>query len=82
MICGAASRWWLHESLEKLAEDVRARGAELVIRRGASLVELRDVAQETGAEAVHWNRRHEPAIMARDRDRARGVSEAEGPPAG
>jgi deoxyribodipyrimidine photo-lyase len=64
---GAASRWWLHESLEKLAGVVRSRGAELVIRRGASLVELRDVARETGAEAVHWNCRYEPAIVARDR---------------
>ena len=37
---GSASRWWLHQSLARLAGQFRAAGAELVIRRGASLAEL------------------------------------------
>ena len=65
---GSASRWWLHQSLAQLAEEVRAAGAELVIRQGSSLAELQSVAKATGAEAVFWNRRYEPAIVARDRD--------------
>ena len=64
---GSASRWWLHQSLEQLARDCHAAGAELVLRRGASLAELLRVAKATGADAVFWNRRYEPAIMARDR---------------
>ena len=40
---------------------------ELVIRRGASLAQLLRVAKETGARAVFWNRRYEPAVIARDR---------------
>src|ERR1035437_6363154 len=64
---GGASRWWLHQSLGKLAGEFRAAGAELIIRRGASLAELLRVVQATGADAVFWNRRYEPAIIARDR---------------
>ena len=64
---GSASRWWLQQSLGQLAGEFRAAGAELVIRRGASLAELLRVAKATGAKAVFWNRRYEPAIIARDR---------------
>ena len=64
---GCASRWWLHQSLVRLAAEFRAAGAKLVIRRGASLAELLRVAKATGAGAVYWNQRYEPAIVARDR---------------
>jgi deoxyribodipyrimidine photo-lyase len=50
-----------------LAAESRAVGAELIIRRGASLTELLRVVEATGAEAVFWNRRYEPDIIARDR---------------
>ena len=63
---GAASRWWLHQSLARLGEDLRKAGSELVICRGASLSELQRIAKATGADAVYWNRRYEPAIIARD----------------
>jgi deoxyribodipyrimidine photo-lyase len=59
---GAASRWWLHHSLKSLAADLGG----LVIRRGPSLNALRQLVKETGATAVFWNRRYEPALMARD----------------
>ncbi|MCG3149814.1 MAG: Deoxyribodipyrimidine photo-lyase [Verrucomicrobiae bacterium] len=59
---GAASRWWLHHSLQALAKDLGG----LVIRRGPSLAALRQLVKETGATAVFWNRRYEPALIARD----------------
>jgi deoxyribodipyrimidine photo-lyase len=65
---GSASRWWLHQSLAELAGEFRTAGTELVLRRGASLAELLNVAKATGADTVFWNRRYEPAIMARDRN--------------
>ena len=34
---GAASRWWLHQSLEALSADLESRGSRLVIRRGPSV---------------------------------------------
>jgi deoxyribodipyrimidine photo-lyase len=64
---GAASRWWLHQSLTALDNDLRALGSRLVIRQGRSLDCLRAVVNETGARAVFWNRRYEPILAARDR---------------
>ena len=63
---GAASRWWLHHSLQALAGEFDALGATLTLRRGSSLEQLRALARETGAGAVYWNRQYEPAITARD----------------
>ncbi|MEI6659165.1 MAG: deoxyribodipyrimidine photo-lyase, partial [Planctomycetota bacterium] len=63
---GAASRWWLHHSLERLAAALAKAGTPLVIRKGPSLAALRAVAKEIGATHVAWNRRYEPAVIARD----------------
>jgi deoxyribodipyrimidine photo-lyase len=63
---GAASRWWLHHSLRSLATDLERLGMRLVVRRGPSLATLRAVAAECGADRVVWNRRYEPALVARD----------------
>src|SRR5512142_593464 len=63
---GAASRWWLHHSLRSLKGDLERRSAQLVFRRGPSLDELRSLVRETGADAVFWNRRYEPALRERD----------------
>jgi len=64
---GAASKWWLARSLASLREDLDRRGLRLVIRRGPSARALLDLARETGAGAVVWNRRYEPAAADRDR---------------
>ena len=63
---GGASRWWLHHSLMRLDETLRARGSRLVLLQGESGGVLRALLQHTGATAVYWNRRYEPAIIARD----------------
>lgn len=63
---GEASNWWLHHSLERLDEDLRAVGSRLIVRQGDSLKELRSIARETGADAVFWNRRYEPLVIERD----------------
>ena len=63
---GAASRWWLHHSLQKLAAQLERAGAPLVIRRGPSLDALRRVAREYSVTHVAWNRRYEPAVVNRD----------------
>src|SRR5512139_2751803 len=63
---GAASRWWLHQSLQSLDSGLRRRGARLILRRGPSLDALRSLALESGAEGVFWNRRYEPALAERD----------------
>jgi deoxyribodipyrimidine photo-lyase len=63
---GAASRWWLHQSLSSLDGQLRRRGSRLIVRRGPTLQTLRDLVEKTGAEAVFFNRRYEPALIARD----------------
>jgi deoxyribodipyrimidine photo-lyase len=63
---GGASRWWLHRSLAALDAALRARGSRLVLARGPTRDALLAVARATGASAVRWQRRHEPAARARD----------------
>lgn len=38
---GAASRWWLHQSLASLRSELEKRGSRLVIRRGPTIDALR-----------------------------------------
>ncbi len=68
---GAASRWWLHQSLAALQAALVRCGSQLILRTlapgGSSLEALRSLIRETGATAVHWSRRYEPAVIARDR---------------
>ncbi|MBG6055343.1 deoxyribodipyrimidine photo-lyase [Salinibacterium sp. CAN_S4] len=52
---GAASRWWLHGSLSSLSE---ATGHTLVLRHGAAETVIPQLAADTGAAAVFWNRRY------------------------
>ncbi|MGV8885589.1 MAG: cryptochrome/photolyase family protein [Microbacteriaceae bacterium] len=55
---GAASRWWLHHSLESLGAELAARGGSLVLRTGAAAEVLPQLIAQTGAGAVFWNRRY------------------------
>jgi deoxyribodipyrimidine photo-lyase len=78
---GAASRVWLHDSLRALSTALAARGSRLILRVGPTLETLLDLAETTGARAVFWNRRYEPAVVARDGRvvaalRARGLTTA------
>jgi len=63
---GAASRWWLHHSLKALNASLQGIGSQLILRRGPARDVLEQVIKETGASAVLWNRRYEPAVVARD----------------
>ena len=76
---GAASRWWLDRSLAALQADLEKRGSRLLVRRGPTITALQNLLRESGATAVFWNRRYEPAIIARDRElkaqlRQRGIT--------
>ena len=63
---GAAARWWLHQSLRSLDSDLRACGSKLLIRRGPTDEALHQIACKSGAGAIFWNRRYEPALIERD----------------
>jgi deoxyribodipyrimidine photo-lyase len=64
---GGASQWWLHQSLAALQAELEASGSRLIIRRGPTDQALHELCKHTGAQAVYWNRRYEPAIINRDR---------------
>src|SRR5262245_18755917 len=63
---GAASRVWLHESLQALVGALGAKRSRLILRRGPTLSALLDLVTETAATTVLRNRRYEPAVVARD----------------
>jgi len=63
---GAASDAWRQRSLAALDAELRSRGSRLRCFRGPSAPMLQKLAAATGAVAVFWNRRYEPAIVERD----------------
>ena len=64
---GEASMWWLHHSLERLNATLERKGSRLLLRRGPTLDVLEELVRKTGADAVYWNRRCEPNVIARDK---------------
>jgi deoxyribodipyrimidine photo-lyase len=63
---GAASKWWLHDSLKGLHASLKSAGSGLVLRQGDSLSEIMSVIKATGAKAVYCNLLYEPAAIKRD----------------
>jgi len=66
MVPGAASNWWLHQSLLSLDEQLRNAGSRLIVRRGSTSRVLHELLDKTSAEAIFWNRRYEPPVIQRD----------------
>jgi deoxyribodipyrimidine photo-lyase len=64
---GAAQAWWLHHSLDALAEDLKAFGSQLILRSGSAAEVIGEVIATTGAKAVFWNRRYDPSGIAIDK---------------
>ena len=56
---GAAQKWWLHHALGALQSRLRELGARLILREGAAGDVLNALVEESGAAAVHWNRRYD-----------------------
>ena len=55
---GGAVKWWLHHSLASLAAALTDAGSTLVLRRGPAGTVIRELAEETGAKHLLWNRRY------------------------
>ena len=64
---GAASRVWLHHSLKALNASISKRGSSLMLLQGESLPVLQQLAGETGATRIYWNRCYDPVTIARDK---------------
>ncbi|HMW72990.1 MAG TPA: deoxyribodipyrimidine photo-lyase [Cellvibrionaceae bacterium] len=57
-----AAQWWLHHSLNKLAEDLAAKGGQLILRSGNSSEQLLKLAAELQAQAIYMTRSYEPYL--------------------
>ncbi|HEX2853107.1 MAG TPA: deoxyribodipyrimidine photo-lyase [Opitutaceae bacterium] len=73
---GGASRWWLHHALASLDASLHELDSRLVLVRGDAQVALPTLVTEAGAGAVYWNRRYEPAAVARDKTIKAGLTRA------
>ena len=57
---GGASRWWLHHSLSRLDESLRAKGSRLILRQGKSADIIPQVAKQAGADSIYALHHYEP----------------------
>ncbi len=63
---GAASNWWLHESLKSLQASLEKMGSFIHIEAGSSQEILQRLTREYNVSAIYWNRLYEPALIERD----------------
>ena len=61
---GAASRWWLHQSLKSLAASIEKSGGRLLFEKGKPADVLPLVAKENGANEVLYSRAYDPGGLA------------------
>jgi len=61
---GAASKFWLHQSLKSLNQSFDNK---IIFRNGDAREIIPALIEETGANAVFWNRCYEPWRIARDK---------------
>ena len=61
---GAASRWWLHYSLESLGSSISKAGGELLLVRGNAAEQLPKIARSHQAGHILYSRAYDPAGIA------------------
>ena len=71
---GGASRWWLHQSLEKLNASL---DRHMVFRTGKADDVLAEIVKETDAIAIFWNRCYEPWRISRDKNIKQNLKESD-----
>lgn len=74
---GSASKWWLHHSLKSLCSSYEGKGSRLIIRKGKFLTVLKEMIEETGAEAIFYHKRVEP-FARNSEDKLSGYFQKEG----
>lgn len=57
---GAASRWWLHRSLEQLDGCLQDLGSRLILGHGPAHEVLAEIIKSSGASEIHALHHHEP----------------------
>jgi len=57
---GAASNWWLYQSLQKLSAALLKLNINLYFFKADSVVKIPQLAQQLDCDSVAWTSRHEP----------------------
>src|SRR5579863_368406 len=65
---GGAARWWLAQSLRSLQKSLDAHGMRLLLRKGPAANIISEVARESAAGDVFWNRVAQAPHQASERD--------------
>ena len=65
---GAASKWWLHQALQDLSDELSHKGLRLIIRLGNPENVLRELVSELDVSEVFWNKRYLPGQFQADDD--------------
>lgn len=63
---GGACRWWVHESLAVLHEELSHLGIPLLFAAGEAAAIIPTLASNLGVDALRWSRRYAPASRALD----------------
>ena len=77
---GAASRWWLHHSLDALAQALDKAGARLDVYEGEAGKLIPALAEAAGAAALVFNRRYGRAFKTPKTSRKTGAEPHPDPP--
>ena len=64
---GGASRWWLKQSLLNLGSSIAQSGGELILRQGDTLIALKDIQSQSGADAIYFSRQYQPWSAAMEK---------------
>lgn len=65
---GAASQWWLHETLKKLSQSIKEKGGQLVIQKGHPLALLDQMVHTHQVDHIYWHRLYDRDSIERDGD--------------
>ena len=57
---GAASRWWVHHSLQSFSDRLQAAGNDLTIRIGKTVEVLQNLLRDFPKSHLFWNQSCEP----------------------
>ncbi|MHC1480795.1 cryptochrome/photolyase family protein [Frateuria aurantia] len=63
---GGALRWWLHQGLQALGNNLLRQGGELLLLSGQASQRLLELAMRTQAAGIFWNRRYGQAERSQD----------------
>ncbi len=65
---GGAQRWFLHHALAALGDRLGAIGVSLVLRLGDASAVVLELARQSGAGAMFWNRRYAAVEVEQDKE--------------